>query len=344
MFCARSQGGGSVCEGPPAALWALVNAPMSSTAGFVLGVLICALAWSTGVAGEPAHQVVPEGAAAVVNGAPIPRTAVREIVAGVAAVHGDAQDPSRREEWERSALESLIDFELLYQEAKRQGVSVSGEDVDREIARAKQKFASERDYEKALSERGWTVAGVRADTERSLVVQRFLEGVLWKNVRVPPEQVEEFYNRHREEFRHPAQVRLRHTFVPIAGNSAAAWADAERRAQELRQQWMMRASGNQQENPTEIFDAEDWGWLGRDELSPEVEQAVSKLQVGQVTEPLRGADGFHLFQVTGQRGSGVIPIEEARAKIAAVLLKRERERVREALLEELRRKADIRYR
>jgi hypothetical protein len=40
----------------------------------------------------------------------------------------------------------------------------------------------------------------------------------------------------------------------------------------------------------------------------------------------------------------VIPIEEARAKIAAVLLKRERERVREALLEELRRKADIRYR
>ncbi|GBD25927.1 Foldase protein PrsA [bacterium HR30] len=287
---------------------------------------------------------VPADAAAIVNRTPISRKAVQEIVSAVEAVQGEGERDRRSEEWERSALESLIDFELLYQEAKRVGVTVEREDVEKELERTQKKFGEQDKWRRALAERGWTFDDLRNDTERALVVQRFLETVVWRDVRVDPQQVEEFYAKNRDEFRHPDQVRVRHAMVPVQARTEKEWLEAERQADVVRRRWVAEASNSAGSSSGGTAEqGVDLGWVARGELDPAVENIVFRLGPGEVSEPVRLGNAVHVFFVTARRQAGVIPLNEARPKIEAVLRKRERQRLRDELVMRLRQQAEIRY-
>ncbi|MCX8073560.1 MAG: SurA N-terminal domain-containing protein [Candidatus Binatia bacterium] len=300
----------------------------------VIGLALAACLAAGQEAGAPA---------AVVNGAPIPRKVVDQIVAGIVAVKGAGEGGAQREEWERSALESLIDFELLYQEARRVGVNVDSEEVEKEIERSRGKFGGEEKWQRALAERGWTLADLKRDTERAIVVQRFLETVVWKEVRVESHAVDDFYRRNQDEFRHPRQVRLKHAFVAVQSPTPEGWRAAERAAGVVRQKWLSGATNSV--GPAEVKGVleEELGWVGPGELDPEVERVVFDLATGEASKPVRHGNGVHVFLVEGKREAGIVPLEEARTKIEAVLRKRERQRLRDELVARLRQQADIRY-
>lgn len=283
----------------------------------------------------------PHGVAAVVNNTPISRKAVEEIVSGIAAVRGEEERTTRKQQWEESALESLIDFELLYQEAKRAGVQVDAKAIEQELQRIEKKFGEQTNWQRALAERGWSLEDLRNDTERALVVQRFLETVVWRALRIDSRQVEEFYARHRDEFRHPEQVRVRHIVVEVRTGAEEEWSDAERKADAIRRRWLTGTARPGKDPADEA--GEDLGWVARGDLDPDVENMVFRMESGQVSEPLRRADGIHLFVITARRPAGLLPIEEVRPKIEEVLRKRERQRLRDELVSRLRQQAEIRY-
>ncbi|GIW45670.1 MAG: hypothetical protein KatS3mg077_2952 [Candidatus Binatia bacterium] len=295
-------------------------------------------------ASAAARAQLPDGAAAIVNGVAISRKAVREIVMGIASLQGEEEHRTHGKEWEQSALESLIDFELLFQEARRQGVTVTPEEIDKEIERSQRKFGDEREWRRVLSERGWTIEDLRKDTERMLTVQRFLETVVWRHAEVSAEAIEKFYEKNQNDFRHPSQVRLRHAVIRPRGTDEPAWRAAQREAEQVRARWReVNVAGRSSAAPIPQL-GEDLGWVSPGELEPDVEAVVFGLAPGEVSEPLRRPDGMHLFAVTARREEGTISLEDARPKIEAVLRKRERQRLRDELVARLRQQADIRYR
>ena len=294
-------------------------------------------------AAVPAGQVV-----AWVNGAPIGRKAWDEVVAGVLAVEKTAgSDRDQQERLRREALDSLIDFELLYQESQRRGIRVNPEAVRAELDRSRDKLGGSEAYENALRSRGWSLLDVERDTERALAVRQLLESVVWRDARVSPESVAEFYERHRQEFRHPEQVRVRHILVSVPPNATGQqWQAARERAEGLVRRL---ASG---EDFAAIARAEsadtgtakeggDLGWVGRGELQEDFERAAFSLPVGKISPPVQTALGYHIVQVTGRRPPGVATLEEVRERIAVVLLKRERQRRQAEFVRALREKAKI---
>ncbi len=134
-----------------------------------------------------------------VDGVPITEAMVNAVVKG--AISGRAQPPSSEEiaKLSDAALDSLIDLELLYGAAQKLGVTVSDAQVDAEIARTKARFANPADYDAALVRSGMTPAALRADTRKTLVVQAFLERVVWKEIHLPPNAAQQYYDEHRSE-------------------------------------------------------------------------------------------------------------------------------------------------
>ena len=134
-----------------------------------------------------------------VDGVPITEAMVNAVVKG--AISGRAQPPSSEEiaKLSDAALESLIDLELLYAAAQKQGVSVSDAQVDAEIARSKARFAKPEDYDSALSRSGMTPQQLRADTRKTLVVNAFLDKVVWKDVKLSPDAAQQYYDQHKGE-------------------------------------------------------------------------------------------------------------------------------------------------
>lgn len=140
-----------------------------------------------------------DSVAARVNGTPITTAMVNQVVKG--AISGDAKPPSSEEiaQLSAAALDSLIDLELLAQAAQARGLSVTDAQVDAEIARQKARFANAADYDKAIAASGLSPQALRADTRKTLLVDKLLETVVWKDVKISPEQVRAYYDQHKDQ-------------------------------------------------------------------------------------------------------------------------------------------------
>ena len=146
-----------------------------------------------------ATSATDDDVVARVNGVPITEVMVNAVVKG--AISGRSPEPSSEEiaQLSDAALESLIDLELLYGAARQQGIAVSDAEVDAEVARGRKRFAKPSDYEAALKRGGMTPETLRADTRKTMLVNRFLETVVWKDVKLPPDAAQQYYDQHRAE-------------------------------------------------------------------------------------------------------------------------------------------------
>lgn len=133
-----------------------------------------------------------------VNGTPITAAMVNAVVKG--AIAGRAETPPSEEiaRLSDAALESLIDLELLYGAAQKAGIAVSEQQIDAQLRRDRARFAKPADYDAALARAGLSPAQLRAETRKSLTVGAFLEQVVWKDVRLPPDAARQYYDQHRE--------------------------------------------------------------------------------------------------------------------------------------------------
>jgi peptidyl-prolyl cis-trans isomerase C len=299
------------------------------------------LAWSASAASDTIL--------ARVNGVAITRRAVNEVVEGLIAVGEERVDAAARQRYAREALESLIELELLYQESQRRGLLVPDEAVEVEMARRKEHFADAKAYADALRRKGLSEEDVRHETRRTMAVNRFLEGVVWKDIRITPEQVQDFYGRHRDEFRHPADLRCRHILLRAGKDAPSGERQrAKQRADDLLTQLRNGADFAElakihSEDPASAASGGDLGYFTLGELQPDFEAAVAALQPGQISEVVRTDLGYHIIQLTERREAGISPPSEVEDRLRALLIKRERQKRQAELVERLRQAAKVEY-
>lgn len=157
---------------------------------------LCAI---PGMAAEP--QVV-----ARVNGTPITDAMVNEVVKSLIVARGAPPSSDEIAQLSDAALASLIDLELLYGAAQQAHVRVSDQEVQAEIARSKARLGNDAAFAAALQRSGLTEAQLAVETRRTLMVDRFVEQRLMKDVRITPEAAQRFYDEHKQEFQRGSQV------------------------------------------------------------------------------------------------------------------------------------------
>ena len=91
-------------------------------------------------------------------------------------------------------------------------------------------------------------------------------------------------------------------------------------------------------------DGGDIGWYSRDmlkQVEPETVDKFFALQAGQISDVIESRRGFHIIQVTDKRPEGTIPFDQAKDKIRARLLARERQDKLRAYVDQLKEQARV---
>ncbi len=269
--------------------------------------------------------------AALVNGKPIPVAQVQELAEEIAKSAGTTVE----QVW-KDALEQLISAELLVQEAKATGTSVTEAEVEQEI---RDLAALGSGHPLAEWLRTTPAARVRDEIRRSLLVEKLLTQSI--RVNIERKQVEEYYEQHKERFQRPPMVRASHILIKIQGDNRAA---AEQRAKEL----LARVKGGEDfaslarqfsEDPLTKEKGGDLGFFPQHPTP--LAQAAFHLQDGEVSEIIESPYGLHILKVTGRRPAGIAPLEEVFDEIREMLEEDAREDREEQLIEALRAKAKI---
>ncbi|MFZ5515227.1 MAG: anaerobic sulfatase maturase [Candidatus Zhuqueibacterota bacterium] len=206
------------------------------------------------------------------------------------------QSPEEQEAQLRDwATENVIERTLIWQEAQKQNIPVTPQQVAEAFQHLVESDGGEEDF---FTRRGLTCRDVAQEVEMKLRVDLFLEALTRDVKRPSPDQARKFYLSHLEMFRIPEMVRAAHIVKTVDDTHGED--EALRAIQAIERELRDgRPFG-------EIADREsdcpgnggDLGYFTRGEMTPEFEQHVFSLSIGEVSPIFRTVFGFHIARVT----------------------------------------------
>jgi peptidyl-prolyl cis-trans isomerase SurA len=220
------------------------------------------------------------------------------------------------EERKKNALRELIDQSLLVQRAKDMGISVEP-DVIKQLdqIRIENKLPSMEALEEAVSKQGLNWEDFKNNIRSGLLTKKVIGSEVGSHINVPKDEIQKYYNEHKQEFMRPEQVALRSIEVNTTGKDATEAADLKKKAETARKRILDGEDfGEIAKRYSDGATAKQGGYLGqykRGELSKELEDTVFKMKRNDLTEVMETKQGFLILQVLEHYDEG----EQSLAKV-----------------------------
>jgi peptidyl-prolyl cis-trans isomerase SurA len=241
-------------------------------------------------------------------------------------------------------LRELVDEQLIEQAARKMNIAVSSSEVDQAIenVRAQNNLTAEKFWE-AVKGQGFTEKQYRADVRKQLLRLKVTNQRVRSRINVNDATVKEEYDDRVRKARRRQRFHAAHIFLALPPTaSATEVSEAMKSANTL------RAALTAQNFDTLMAErgGGDLGWLDQGDLPEALENALLNLEPGQISAPVRGPSGVHIFELRERQSGGVQfpPYEEAKETIYRELLDRSMAKQQELFLAELRRAAVIEVR
>lgn len=154
------------------------------------------------------------------------------------------------------------------------------------------------------------------------------EAAASQGLSVPQAELQAYYEQNQARFGQPEQRRVSHILREVAPDADGPTKEAARaKAQEIADQ--LTADPSQfatlaaefSQDPGSANQGGDLGWISKDTLVPEVEQAVFELAPNTVSDVIESPFGFHVAVVTQIQPASIKPIEQVRDEIESEVLR-----------------------
>ena len=210
----------------------------------------------------------------------------------------------------QSILQELINNKLILQAAKkdttiaRPGAEEINRALEERIKLFEQQYGSEN-FEDMLKSQGLTREALkemyRENISDEILVQRYIDKYVRPKIQVTPQEVRNFYDQYKDSLKEPDLYRISHILIKVSVDSAQESA-ALKKAQSLYNQIKKGASFEDLANrySDDRESASYGGKIGtipKNFFPPEVQEKLDKLNPGEVSEPIRGDYGYHIFKL-----------------------------------------------
>lgn len=207
--------------------------------------------------------------------------------------------PELRSRLAPQVLRGLIDERIKTQEAKRLGVKVSKQEVDRQIeGLASQNKMSLPEFEDALRRSGILISSLAAQYESEIAWARLVQRQLRASVNISEDEIDEAIEQIKANLGKP-EYRVAEIFLPrdSSGSDEQVRLAAERLAEQVRQGVDFAAVARQFSQSTTAATGGDLGWVRPGELDPAIDDVLPTMQEGGVAGPIRTAAGYYILQL-----------------------------------------------
>ena len=220
------------------------------------------------------------------------------------------------------ALNDLIDHELLRSRSMASGIKVSNEELETRLQRFQARFESKDEMLEAMKSQGIThIDALRARLAADIQQETYLTLQIGPLAQVSDAEARAWYNEHRDALANPAQIQVRHIFLPSLEHSDA---DAQ---QILGKALASLRNGSKDfasiardisEDPNSKGDGGNLGWVSRHRLPDDFANVLFGLPLNQPTI-VQTKIGWHLAEVTGRKAAEAKSYESAKPEIVAAL-------------------------
>lgn len=248
----------------------------------------------------------------------------------------------------KQILDGMIAQELLLQDAKRQGVAVSDQELEPQMAALRRRFPDEAAFKKALEQQGLTEKELGEKLRQEAVIQKYLTSKLFTQVAVTDQAAREFYDKNQDKMQRPERAHLRHILIGVKpGTSEADKAKAREKAEDLRERIaggedFAKLAAESSDDPGSKMRGGDLSWISRGQTVPPFEKAAFALtRPDELSGVVESQFGFHIIQLVEREAASAVPFEEARPRITEMLQQKQAGDRLQAHVEGLKKKGKI---
>ncbi len=160
----------------------------------------------------------------------------------------DQQGEQYIKQFQKQILDDLIEQKLVLQEAEKEKIKVTDKEIDDWVKQVKKQFPSEQDFESKLKELNMTLDELKKNRREQILRQKMVEKIT-KDIKVSDKEVEDYYNKHKEEFKDPEKVQIK--WVVLSDEKTAKkvlkelqegadFAEAKKNSHQKLPRWLLR--------------------------------------------------------------------------------------------------------
>jgi peptidyl-prolyl cis-trans isomerase SurA len=255
------------------------------------------------------------------------------------------QDPANADkiymDRERDILRGLVDQQLLLEKAKDLGITADTDLVKRlDEIRKQMNLSSMDELEKAAQAQGVSFEEFKQNLRNQIITQKVISDQVGSKIQVSKDEVQQYYDAHKDELMQPEQIRLSEILVSPQKSAAAneksgggdkpapeddpkALEAAETKAKELLGQIQKGAkfediAKKNSDGPT-ASQGGDLGFFKRGTLAKELEDKTFAMKPGDVSDVIRTRQGYVLLKVTEHTQAGIPPLKDVEPKVQEAL-------------------------
>ncbi len=257
-----------------------------------------------------------------------------------------AQEPEIR----RGAMQMIIFEELVYQEAVRRQMTVPPERVSREEQKFRHQFASPAEFKEYLKEEmNGSVAKMRSQIKRSLLIEALLKNDVEKKSAVPVSEAQAYYAKNPKKFEHGEMFAIQTiSIIPPANANPETVQTARKHAEAVLQ--LAKATKSykdfgllaEKESEDDFHvDMGDRKAVAREKLPTEVVNVALAMKPGEVSGLIQLGKAFTIVRLNAHLPAGKLAFAEVKAKLIPTLQKEKYEKLRVALDKRLHESAKV---
>ena len=246
----------------------------------------------------------------------------------------------------KRVLESLIGRELLYQESQKQGVTVQEAAINEQVSKLKDRFSSEAEFNRALSEANLSEAAIKSEFKRGMAIQQFIDKQFVQKVTVPEKESKAYYDSHPDVFKQPEQVRARHILIKVDPGADESQKVEAREKLKLVQEKLQKGEDfatlakEFSEGPSSAKGG-DLGYFGRGQMVKPFEEVAFTVKPGEVSDIVETKYGYHLIKVIDKKPETTIAYEDVKEKLEHHLKQEKVQREVSLYVEKLKEEAQV---
>jgi foldase protein PrsA len=221
--------------------------------------------------------------------------------------------PAKQWEMIRDKLvERIIDQYLILEYGKENGLSISDQELQKELDEIKKEYSEESFNEELL--RGYVSRDEwEARLRDRLLVKKVMTRVLDSVVPPTYEEIKEYFEKNKDKFSFPEMVKFRQ-IVTKNEEEAKNLLDRIKNGEDMGQLAKQYSIAPEAEMEGVV------GWLARENLHESMGDVIFSLSQGEVSKIVKTVYGYHIFQVLALRSEGVRELPEVKDEIESKIL------------------------
>jgi foldase protein PrsA len=268
---------------------------------------------------------VPSDAAAVVDGTPIQKSTVQDLLQRTEKTYKaqkrqfPKQGTSEYQSLRTQAVAFLVQREEYAREADKLGVKITDAQIQKKIDEVRKQYfgGDQKKFEQGLKEQSYSIAALRQDARADLVNAGIYKDIT-ADVKVTDGEAQQYYDQNIDRYRVADSREVRHILVKTK-------AEADKLRGELENGADFAALAKQHSEDPGSKEQGGKLTVSKGQTVEAFDKAAFSLDTNEISQPVKTQYGYHIIQpLSDVKKGSVTPFTKARTEIKAQLLEQKK--------------------